>query len=265
MTAGALRLGWFSTGRGEGSLGLLDAALAAIDSGALRARIEFVFCNRERGEAPGSDAFLERVNSRGIPLVTLSSKRFRDERGRRPWAELRRDYDLSALELLAGFRPAVSVTAGYMLIAPELCKRFLMVNLHPALPGGPIGTWQKVIWDLIDQHASRSGAMVGVVTEDVDSGPVLSYCSFAIRGGEYDPLWATVGDRQSPEIRAAEGEAFPLFVAIRRAGLVRERPLLVQTLVAIADRRIDPARPPESPLDLTDQIEARMGQLRQGT
>jgi phosphoribosylglycinamide formyltransferase-1 len=259
MTAGTLRLGWFSTGRGEGSLGLLDAALAAIDSGSLRAGIDFVFCNRERGEGSGSDTFLDRVNSRGIPLATLSSKRFREERGGRPWAELRRDYDLVALELLKSFRPAVSVTAGYMLIAPELCKRFLMINLHPALPDGPIGTWQKVIWDLIDQRARRTGAMVSVVTEDVDSGPVLSYCSFTVRGGVYDQLWAAIRDRPSQEIRHTEGEAFSLFAAIRQAGLVRERPLLVRTLIAIADRRLDPASPPAAPLDLTVEIERELG------
>jgi phosphoribosylglycinamide formyltransferase-1 len=259
MTAGALRLGWFSTGRGEGSLGLLDAALSAIDAGSLRAGIDFVFCNRERGEAPGSDSFIDRVNSRGIPLVTLSSKRFREGRGGRPWAELRRDYDLAAVELLRRFRPEVSVTAGYMLIAPELCKSFLMVNLHPALPGGPIGTWQRVIWDLIDQRASRSGAMVSVVTEDLDSGPVLTYCSFAIRGRGYDQPWAEVRDRPSREIRSSEGEAFPLFAAIRQAGLVRERPLLLRTLIAIANRRLDPASPPAAPLDLTVEIERELG------
>ena len=33
MSSGPLRLGWFSTGRGEGSYGLLNAALDAIKSG----------------------------------------------------------------------------------------------------------------------------------------------------------------------------------------------------------------------------------------
>jgi phosphoribosylglycinamide formyltransferase-1 len=253
-----LRLGWFSTGRGEGSLGLLNAALDAIDSGDLKASIHFVFCNRERGEAAGSDTFISRVEGRGIPLIAFSSKRFREANGGRPWPDLRRDYDLAAADLLSRYKADVSVTAGYMLIAPELCKRFRMVNLHPALPDGPIGTWQKVIWDLIDQQAARTGAMVNLVTEDVDAGPVLSYCSFPIRGGRFDPLWAEVRGRPAQEIKKADGEAFPLFVAIRRAGLRRERPLLVRTLIAIAEVRIDPANPPGTPLDLTREIEASL-------
>ncbi|MBI4219402.1 MAG: hypothetical protein HY682_04600, partial [Chloroflexi bacterium] len=159
-----LSLGWFSTGRGEGSIGLLNAALEAIDAGRLNARIEFVFCNREKGEAEGSDAFIARVESRGIPLISLSSRKFRESRGGRRWSELRSQYDLAALDLLRRCSPAISVTAGYMLIAPELCRRFKMINLHPALPGGPIGTWQKVIWDLIQQGAVESGAMINVVT-----------------------------------------------------------------------------------------------------
>ena len=44
-----LRIGWFSTGRGEGSKALLRAAMDAIQKGDLKAEIAFVFCNRERG------------------------------------------------------------------------------------------------------------------------------------------------------------------------------------------------------------------------
>ena len=258
MRRGTLRLGWFSTGRGEGSLGLLNAALDAIDSGELNASIDFVFCNRERGEAAGSDRFISRVEARGIPLVAFSSKRFREKNGGRPWPELRREFDLAAADMLSRYRADVTVTAGYMLIAPELCRRFRMVNLPPALPDGPIGTWQKVIWDLIDQRAARTGAMVNLVTEDVDAGPVLSYYSFQVRGGEFDRLWAEVRGRTAGEIKKADGEAFPLFAAIRQAGLRRERPLLVRTLIALAEGRIDPAGSPWSPLDLTAEIEASL-------
>ena len=134
-----LKLGWFSTGRGSGSRGLLTAALDAIDSGALNAQIEFVFVNRERGQHKGTDRYMDLVEGRGIPLVTLSSQRFRTDNGRAPWSELRGKFDEAVLELLEPYSVDVSVTAGYMLIAPVLCQHFIMVNLHPALPGGPIG------------------------------------------------------------------------------------------------------------------------------
>ena len=52
-----LNIGWFSTGRGEGSRGLLRFVQERIDRGLLDARIQFVFSNRDRGQALGSDRF----------------------------------------------------------------------------------------------------------------------------------------------------------------------------------------------------------------
>lgn len=239
-------------------MGLLNATLDAIDSDRLNATIDFVFCNRERGEAEGSDAFIERVRSRRIPLITLSSRKFRAGHKRRSWSELRRPFDLAALDLLGEYRADASVAAGYMLIAPELCKRFQMINLHPALPDGPIGTWQQVIWELIERKASASGAMVNVVTEEVDAGPVLSFCRFPIRGPGLDPLWAESGQMSGDEIKA-QGESQPLFKSIRQAGLLRERPLLVATLVELAERRLLLSNLPERPVDLTRAVEAAVG------
>ena len=134
MTTGPLRLGWFSTGNGEGSYGLLKAALDAIDSGKLNASIEFVFCNREKGQTAGSDRFIDFAESRGIPVVTLSSRRFRREHDNRRWSELREDFDRAVLGLIEQFEVDITVNAGYMLIAPLLCQEPLMINLHPALP-----------------------------------------------------------------------------------------------------------------------------------
>jgi len=82
MTApSALTLGWFATGTGTTSPKLLAAALEAIGSGRLDARIAVVFCNREPGEDPMSDGYHAQVRAAGIPLVTLSDRRFRREHG----------------------------------------------------------------------------------------------------------------------------------------------------------------------------------------
>ena len=70
-------LGWFSTGRGAGSRGILKAVMEAIRSGNLDAEIEFVFCNRERGETEATDTFLDMVEGYGIPLVNFSYKMYR--------------------------------------------------------------------------------------------------------------------------------------------------------------------------------------------
>ena len=42
-----MRIGWFTTARGPGSLGLFARMLEKVDSGMFDARISFVFINRE--------------------------------------------------------------------------------------------------------------------------------------------------------------------------------------------------------------------------
>ena len=245
----------------------MRATLDAIDSGKLNASIDFVFCNRERGQASGSDRFMDFVESRSISLVTLSSRRFRRDRDNRPWRELRESFDLAAADLLEGHDPDLSVNAGYMLIAPVLCRLYRMINVHPALPTGPAGMWNNVIWELIEQGAARSGAMVHLVTEDVDEGPVLAYCSYPIRGPQFDPHWAAIQGVEPGSLKADQGEDLPLFKAIRQAGLVRERPLLVETLCAVADGRVDLDRAAAGggvPADLTEVVERAVGQAEAG-
>jgi len=255
-----MRIGWFSTGRGEGSRGLLAAALDAIDEGRLDAGIEFVFCNRERGQHEGTDRFLDMAEARGIRLVTLSSQAFRRAHGRRPWAELREAFDRAAMEKLGGLSADVSVGAGYMLLAPVLCRHYTMINLHPALPGGPIGMWQSVVWELIDARSAESGVMVNVMIPEMDAGPVISFCRYALRGPGFDEGWAALGDRTSADVKGQKGEDHPLFGAIRSAALVRERPFLVETLRAISAGRIDLERSGEAePLDLTPEVDAVLG------
>lgn len=233
-----LRLGWFSTGRGEGSRGFLRLTQGQIESGSLDARIEFVFSNREPGEAEGSDTFFKQVEGYGIPLVTLSSRRFRKEHGGGRMPQHRDAFHQEVMRLISRFQPDICVLAGYMLItSPEMCRRYTMLNIHPALPGGPRGTWQEVIWELIEQKADQSGVMVHVATEELDAGPVLTYCSFPIRGGAFDPLWRHTEGRSIDELKA-EGEEQPLLKLIRQEGMKREGPLLVETLKALAEGRL---------------------------
>ena len=263
MSSGPLRLGWFSTGRGEGSYGLLKAALDAISSGELDAQVGFVFCNREKGQAAGSDRFIAYVEENGIPLVTLSSRRFRKEHGNLPWSELREDFDNAALELLAAHNVDLTVNAGYMLIAPVLCRKFPMINLHPALPGGPIGMWQDVIWELIEKDARESGAMVHIVTEEVDGGPVLSFCRFSTRGPGIDELWREVAGQPVADLKKEHGEELPLFKSLRELGIARERPLVVETLKAVADGEITLENAAaRGPVDLTAAVEAKLAGVR---
>ena len=233
-----LRIGWFSTGRGEGSRGFLELVQGRIEAGDLDAHIEFVFSNRERGEAEGSDRFFDLVEGSRLPLITLSSARWRRERGGGPMSKHRDPFHTEVARLISAFGPDVCVLAGYMLItSADFVNRRMAINLHPALPGGPAGTWQQVIWELIEQEARESGVMVHVATEVLDSGPLLTYCSFPVRGGPFDRLWQEVEGVALDDLKA-RGEEQPLFKQIRREGMRRERPLLLETLRALADGRL---------------------------
>ena len=235
-----LNIGWFSTGRGEGSRGLLQFVQERIERGFLNARIQFVFSNRDRGQAQGSDRFFHLVDGYNLPLVTRSSARYRRSRSSSglSWAELRPEFDRLVIEDLKDFQPDVCVLAGYMLIfAGEMCRRFPLLNLHPALPDGPIGTWQEVTWELIRQRASQTGAMIHLATEELDRGPVVSYCTAPIAGPDFDAAWQELEGMDLDEVRAARGEDLALFQQIRQAQYRREPYLILETLRAMADGR----------------------------
>jgi len=240
-----LRLGWFSTARGKGSQALLKAVQEAIDSRQLDARIEFVFLSREPGESAATDNFISQVKGYDIPLVTHSYRKFKSSQGAPDsqeggrLARWRLDYDREVIDKLKGFSPDLCILAGYMLVVgPDMCTRYKMLNLHPAAPGGPAGTWMDVIWQLIDQRAKETGVMMHLVTPELDEGPVVSYCKFSIRSRAFDRYWQEIGDRTSTEIKAAEGEENTLFKEIRRHGQVRELPLIIATVKAFSQGQI---------------------------
>ena len=255
-----LRIAWLTTGRGPGSYGALEYALDAI-AAELPVLITSLFVNRARGEAEPTDRLIALAERHGVPVETLSSIAFRKERGGKlskpgeplqPW---RLDYDAAVAELLAKYEFDLGVLFGYMLIATEpLYSRFTLINDHPALPDGPIGTYQEVITELMRGGASESGCMMNVVTGDVDRGAAVSFCRYGIRDAANETLWIAL--REAPGT-VAEAQETPLFQDIRRRGVLRERPFLVETVRAIAEGRL--AVPPPAPLDLTSAVE---GDLR---
>ncbi|WP_334109928.1 phosphoribosylglycinamide formyltransferase [Thermodesulfitimonas autotrophica] len=269
-----LRIGWFSTGRDAAARELLQMAVAGIASGELPLAIAFVFCNREEGEDPESDAFIKQVRGYGLPLITFSAARFKpdlrrrmasgDEAARLRWRE---DYHLKVLELIAPFEVAFSFLAGYMLIVgAAMCRRHMMLNLHPALPGGPKGTWQEVIWQLIAQRAQEAGAMIHLVTPELDAGPPVSYCRFSLATPLFAPLWAEMEEKlraaSLEAVQAAEGERNALFQAIRREEFARELPLIWLTLqklaagvVRVADGRVFVGGAPSNGIDLSAEVD----------
>jgi hypothetical protein len=159
------------------------------------------------------------------------------------------------IEKLRPFSVDIAVQAGYMLFAPLLCTEYLTLNLHPALPGGTVGMWQQAIWDVITEDLDETGAMIHLSTEDVDEGPALSIARFSVRGDRFDPLWSELNGSNLNTLKKDPGEDLPLFKAIRTAGLSHEQPLLIETLKAVAQGRIDPLGSGEI-LDLTNEVES---------
>ena len=237
------KIGWFSTGRGEGSKGLLRTAQESIKSGELEAEIEFVFCSRDRGQTEATDQYLKMVGDYGIPLVSFSYRRFKegrpdtDEHGElAPW---RLEYDREIMARLKDFRPDLCVLAGYMLIVgPEMCQKYKMINLHPAAPGGPTGTWQEVIWKLIESEADSTGTMMHLVIPELDKGPAATYCTFRIRGKPFDQYWDEIKGQTIDEIKREQGENNSLFKLIRQYGYARELPLIIATLKAFSRGKV---------------------------
>ena len=234
-----LNIGWFSTGRGPGSQGLLRFVQDRLEKGLLDARIQFVFSNREPGETEGSDQFFELAGDYGLNVATLSSNKFRREMGGR-FADHRAEYDGRVMELLSGYQPDICVLAGYMLIVGgPMSRQYSMLNLHPALPDGPIGTWQEVVWRLIETRADRTGAMIHLATEEVDRGPLISYCTVPLTGPQIDEQWLAAEQGDLDKVTIEVGEEFALFQMIRQAEYQREPYLLFETLRAVADGRVN--------------------------
>jgi phosphoribosylglycinamide formyltransferase-1 len=111
-----------------------------------------------------------------------------------------------------------------------------------------------VIAELMRQGAQESGCMMNLVTGDVDRGPAISFCRFAIRDAANEPAWEALAASQLQAASLEEIMAMPLYADIRARGVARERPFLVETLRAVASGTL--TVPPAEPMDLTEAVEA---------
>ncbi len=242
-----LRLGWFSTGRGPGSRNLLRTVMEEKEKG-LDIEIAFVFCNWDNDEDnnPRKEQrkmFFDMVEGYGIPLVTRSWKKFRPDLWDTDQKAWRDEYGKELRAATSGYGMDLGILAGYMLwMDDETCMEYDMLNLHPALPDGPKGTWQEVIWQLIREGADEQGAMLHICTPEWDRGAPLTFCRFPIRGEGYDTLWddmhAKIAEKGLDAVIRDEGAEEPLFRKIREDGARRELPLIVETIRQFADGNV---------------------------
>tara|TARA_B100001142_G_scaffold51812_1_gene49391 strand:+ start:1022 stop:1807 length:786 start_codon:yes stop_codon:yes gene_type:complete len=220
-----LKIGWFSTGNGEGSLGFIKYFLEYIKRNNLDISLEYVFVNREYGEQQGSDNFINYLKINKINTITLSSKNFKKKNFNQPFFKYRREYDLEVKNLISSYDTDLIVMAGYMLILSDiLCNEFRFINLHPALPKGPKGTWVDVIKYLISNNITESGLNVHVVTNKLDAGQSIGYCNFSY--ANFNEEWEEYYEltKNSKKINY---QNLKLFSLIRNQILDREKILLL--------------------------------------
>ncbi len=265
--------GWWTTGRDRAAVELLEVALNAIVTGKIKGKIRYIFLSRNPEDGVHGSEIRDIADRAGIAFVFLSAKDFAPELKTSDKNLWRISYHETVLEMLKDFNVEYGILAGYMwVVSPAVCKRLKLLNLHPALPGGPAGTWQEVIWQLIAQRADKTGAMMHLVTPELDKGPAVTFCEFSIKGASWDGLWDAFkrdmkGACELNEIIRVAGESHPLFLAIRRQGEMRELPLVVETMkvisagsVTVSDGRLldMDGRELSGPYDLSSLVDASL-------
>ena len=176
----------------------LQAILDAVATRRLAATVAGVFSDRARAQA------LERARAAGVPAQVVSPRGFGS----------RAAFDQALFEQVDALRPDLVVCAGYMrLIDPAAVapRAGRLVNIHPSLLPAFKGlhTHRQALQAGVAEH----GASVHFVTPELDGGPVIAQARVPVAAGDDE---ATLAARV----------------------LVREHPLLVETLRLFADGRV---------------------------
>lgn len=242
-----LSVGWLSTGNGEGSLGLFKQGLELHNQ--KKISIDYVFSNRNYGEKTGSDNYIDFIKKNKIKIITLSSKDYKNK-NKTLWKNLRNDFDKKVLSKISKYDVDIIVAAGYMLFSPIICNYYKILNIHPALPNGPIGTWKNVILDLINKESTYSGISIHLMTPELDEGPNISFCKFNIKDNNNINLWEKL-KKQENKIEDSD-----IFWDIRKRIIFYERALLKKTLEKISNGEIGVT--PNKPKNLSEEINQRI-------
>ncbi len=175
------RIGWFTTARGPGSFNLFKTMLDNIKDGTIDAKIAFVFINREAKGNQFRLNLIRMAEEAGIPVIILPSDSFEPELKVRDLPAWRDAYGKEMRETISKYPMDFGTLAGYMLILdPETCRRYTIINLHPALPDTYKGTWEEIVSQVVDNGDERYGATVHLCTPELDRGETICYDSFPL-------------------------------------------------------------------------------------
>lgn len=239
------RFGIFGSFGGESGIKLVEEILSRIKEGSLATEVPFILSSRAADEAGNAHRLVDLV-SPGTEIITHSARLFMPQMFKADRARWRDLYHREIMNLISDYRFDAILLVGYMFFtSDELCRRYNLLNLHPALPGGPKGSWQEVIWQLIEEEAEAAGAQIHLATSKWDAGPTLSYSTVPIQSREFAPLWEEfrekLREKSFNKIKREEYATSRLVSRIRRAAAALELPLLLETLRLLAhgDFRID--------------------------
>ena len=216
------RIGWFTTGRGPGSLGLFSTVRSQIRSGEIDAKLSFVFMNREVKGNPNRGKLIAMAEEDGIPVIILPSDGFRNDLKGKDLEAWRSAYGKAMRDRISEHTMDCGVLAGYMLILdPETCLKYDIINLHPALPSTYQGTWEEIVRRVAESDDMTYGSMVHVCTPELDRGTTVAYDEFGI-----DDLRAKCESKED------------LASALRERQRSREVPLLMETIKMLTEGRV---------------------------
>jgi phosphoribosylglycinamide formyltransferase-1 len=173
-----LDIGILISGRGSN----LGAVLAAIDAGALKARVKLVISNKRQAKG------LARAEAAGVPTLVVPHTAYAD----------RAAFDAALVAALQEADVDLVVLTGFMrLLTPVLLNAFpdRVVNIHPALlPSFPGVDAQA---QALAYGARVTGCTVHFVDAGTDTGPIIAQAAVPIlEGDDPDTLAARILPRE---------------------------------------------------------------------
>ena len=184
------RLGVLVSGRGTN----LQAILDAVERGELQAEVALVVCNHSDAGAIG------RAERAGVPVEVHEMRAYPSR--------------LAQQQAIAGRleRAGVDlvVCAGWdRVLEPEVVRRFAgrIINVHPSLLPA-FGGWLHAIDDALLCGVKITVCTVHFVTDEVDTGPIISQAAVPVLDGDTPE---TLADRVHPEEHRLLVEAIKLY------------------------------------------------------
>lgn len=209
------KIGWFTTARGPGSYNLFSTVLNGMKKGEIDVKLSFVFINRDIKGNQYRMKLVKNAEDEGVPVILFPSENFMPELKQEDINTWREAYGEGLRDRISEYDMDFGVLAGYMLIFDrETCRKYTMINLHPALPDSYKGTWEEIVRAVVDNGDDQYGATVHLCTPELDRGEPIAYDAFPL-----DKLKAKYQSREElvKAIRAEElkREAYLLTAAIK--------------------------------------------------